>query len=352
MRHCGAVVLSVAVCLVVFLGFSAFAIDIGYQLAVRTECQRMVDASALAGATAVTEDDISLIYIRAIETALKNPVNTKLVYLDSADITLGWIDNAFSPVFETGTGKINAVKVLYGLSDIPVFFSGVFGYTNLFMNASVIATFNDRVVGFRPPLDRKSPLTPFTLPLEKWEEEKFSGPDNYSFDGRNVLDDSDGIPEVKLYISEATGGSTGVGNYGLLNVGSGSLGTPILGNQIENGISRDDLYDMNGEEMFTFVDGSSYEVTGDPGIKSGLESYIDTRLGDVIGFFLHDELTMSGSNTIYHIVNIKFGRVAHVDIHSANKTIIVQPVTFFGREIVTGEDASHSGDVGRLVLVK
>ncbi len=248
--------------------------------------------------------------------------------------------------------KVNAVKISYGLSDIPVFFSGIFGYTNLSMNALAIATFNDRVVGFRPPLDRKSPLTPFVLALEKWEEEKVSGPDNYSFDGRQVINSPDGISEVKLYISETTGGSVGAGNYGLLHVGSGSLGTGVLGEQIENGISSDDLYDMNGEEMFTFVDGSSYEVNGDPGIKSGLESYIETRLGDVIGFFLHDGLTMSGATAVYNIIDIKFGRLAYVDIRSANKIIIVQPVTFFGREIVTGEDAPHSGDVGRLVLIR
>ena len=100
MRYRGAVAMSVAVSLVMLLGFATLTIDIGYLLAVRIECQRMVDASALAGATAVTEDDTSLIYIRAIETALKNSVNTQSVHLDFADITLGWVDNAFSPVFE------------------------------------------------------------------------------------------------------------------------------------------------------------------------------------------------------------------------------------------------------------
>ena len=352
MRYRGAVAISVAVSMVVFLGFATLAIDIGYLLAVRTECQRMVDASALAGATAVTENDTSLIHIRAIETALKNSVNTQPVYLDFADITLGWVDNAFSPVFETGVHKVNAVKVLYGLNDIPVFFSGVFGYTNLSMSALAIATFNDRVVGFRPPDKRQSPLTPFALDINSWGEQKINGLDNYSFDGKTVVNSPDGVPEVQLYISMKPDGTVGAGNYGLVHVGSGSLGTPEIGDQIEYGIHQDDLYDMNGEEIFDFENGNSYDITGDPGIKVGIESYINTRVGDVVGFFIYNNLTLSGSNAVFTIVNIKFGRIAYVDIKSPNKQVIIQPVVYFGREIITGEDAPHSGDVGRLVLVR
>ncbi len=352
MRYRGTAVVSVAVSLMVTLGFAALAIDIGYLLTVRTQCQRAVDAAALAGASAVKQTDLSLVNIRAINIALQNPANNAPVLLSMNNIVLGWVDNAFNPVFEIGSGKVNAVKVSHSITNVPVFFSGIFGHTDLSVNTLAIAVFNDRVVGFRPPVERKNALTPFALPLEKWEEEKVSGPDDYSFDGSNPVNSPDGISEVKLYISGGGVGSVGAGNYGLLNIGSGSLGTSVLGEQIENGISHDDLYDLNGEDIFTFIEGSSYEVTGDPGIKSGLESYIDTRVGDVIGFFLHDELIMSGSNAVYNIVAIKFGRVAYVNIRSNNKTIIVQPVTYFGKEIVTGEDAPHSGDVGRLVLVR
>ncbi len=352
MRCHGAVALSVAVCLMVFVGFSAFAIDLGYQLTVRIECQRMVDASALAGVTAVTEDDISLIYVRAIETALENPANNKLIYLNNADITLGWVDNAFSPVFETGVGKVNAVQVLYGLSDIPVFFSAVFGYTNLSVNTLAIAVFNDRVVGFRPPEERQSPLTPFALDISSWEDQKINGSDNYSFDGKTVINSPDGVPEIQLYVSMKPDGSAGAGNYGLVHVGGVSLGTPEIGNQIEHGIHQDDLYDMNGEEIFNFENGNSYQITGDPGIKGGMEPYINTRIGNVIGFFLYDNLVLSGATATFNVIDIKFGRVAYVDIKSPSKQVIIQPVVFFGKEIVTGEDAPHSGDVGRLVLVK
>jgi hypothetical protein len=352
MRHRGTVVVSVAVSLVVILGFAACAIDLGYLLLVRTQAQRTVDAAALAGASAVTEINLSLVNTRSINTALQNPVNGAPVNLDPSKIILGWVDNAFNPVFETDVGKVNAVKVLHSINNVPAFFSGVFGHTDLSINALATAVFNDRVVGFRPPALRDSPLTPFALNIISWEDQKVNGSDNYSFNGKTIINSPDGKPEVQLYVSLQPNGSVGAGNYGLVHVGSTSLGTPEIGDQIEHGIHQNDLYDMNGEEIFSFENNNSYQITGDPGIKGGIESYVNTRIGDVIGFFLYDDLQLGGSNAVFRVVNIKFGRVVHVDIKSPSKQVIIQPEIFLGKEIITGENAPHSGDVGRLVLVR
>ena len=46
----GAVVAIVAVCLVIFVGFTALAVDIGHLYVVRNELQNAADAGALAGA--------------------------------------------------------------------------------------------------------------------------------------------------------------------------------------------------------------------------------------------------------------------------------------------------------------
>ncbi len=46
----GAVAVIVAVCLVVFVGFTALAVDVGHLYVVRNELQNAADAGALAGA--------------------------------------------------------------------------------------------------------------------------------------------------------------------------------------------------------------------------------------------------------------------------------------------------------------
>jgi Flp pilus assembly protein TadG len=56
----GAVVAIVAVCLVIFVGFTALAVDIGHLYVVRNELQNAADAGALAGARRLFIDDGSI----------------------------------------------------------------------------------------------------------------------------------------------------------------------------------------------------------------------------------------------------------------------------------------------------
>ena len=49
----GAVAIIVALCLILFIGFTAFAIDIGHLTVVRNELQNAADGAALAGAGAL-----------------------------------------------------------------------------------------------------------------------------------------------------------------------------------------------------------------------------------------------------------------------------------------------------------
>ena len=56
----GAVAALVAVCLVIFVGFTALAIDINHLYVVRNELQNSADAGALAGARFLLNDDMSI----------------------------------------------------------------------------------------------------------------------------------------------------------------------------------------------------------------------------------------------------------------------------------------------------
>ncbi len=72
----------------------------------------------------------------------------------------------------------------------------------------------------------------------------------------------------------------------------------------------------------------------------------------MIGFFLYSTVVQSGANATYTIVDVKFGRVMHVELRSGTKEIVVQPVVYSGAGIRLDPGAPRSGDIGRLVLAR
>jgi hypothetical protein len=185
-----------------------------------------------------------------------------------------------------------------------------------------------------------------------------SGSDSYGWepvDGE-VTTGGDDIPEVKLYPDKqkSTGKkgsgdeeSDGGGNFGTLNIGVGNQGNPYLRGQIENGVTSEDLENEIGTSEVTFYDDDGdakvYFITGNPGISAGIESSIESRVGDVVGFFLHSDVEKDGSNATYTIVAIRFGRLMDVQLSGKDKYLYVQPVLFAGPEVLTDEDAPNTG---------
>ncbi len=108
-----------------------------------------------------------------------------------------------------------------------------------------------------------------------------------------------------------------------------------------------------------FVDGGgdpmSYEVTGNPGMKASLEASIEQRIGDVVGFFVHDAVANSGSNTVYRLVGMRFARVMGVRFQGAQaqRGLWVQPVTYVGPDVITIPGApSSDGVAGKILLAR
>ena len=136
------------------------------------------------------------------------------------------------------------------------------------------------------------------------------------------------------------------------------------------GITGEDLTDMTGEPMIKFynqVSGEpvvfnavSYDVTGDPGIKAGVEDAMQAKIGEVVGFFLYKSVAEQGSNAIFDIVGMRFGRVMQVELsgsvgggNTTMKAIIIQKVAYYGPDIMTSSYVpSTDRTIGRLELVR
>ena len=71
---------------------------------------------------------------------------------------------------------------------------------------------------------------------------------------------------------------------------------------------------------------------------------MELRLGDLVGFFLHDHTTASGSNYEYRITSLRFGRLLEIDLtgNPANKRLVLQPVVYDGPGVQTDPDGESS----------
>ena len=151
-KESGAVVIVVAICLIVILGFLALALDIGYVMITRNESQNAADAAALAGARQLGEN----YHVRAADktanvvsvseaTAGLNRVARRSISQDNVAIRLGMWDQVSGTFAET-LANPNAVEATVtrrqGLTSGPIrtFIAGVLGIPNFRMEATATAT--------------------------------------------------------------------------------------------------------------------------------------------------------------------------------------------------------------------
>ncbi|MHC4674367.1 MAG: pilus assembly protein TadG-related protein, partial [Planctomycetota bacterium] len=377
----GAAAPTVAIALVVLLGFAALTIDGGRLYVARTELQRAADAGALAAALSMMPDttndykqDVSGGYQWASSIAESNICMGKpvgIVAQPGQDVTFGWLDKptdqAESFSIDKPLGYYNAVRVLARRTDsspgggILLTLANMWGFEVSDVSASAVAVLDDRVVGYMPPADAPNRITPFAIlksdeenPEDTYEWQKVNGEDNFGYnENTGVTGGADGIPEVRLYPTK----NDGPGNFGTLNIGVDNLGTSDLENQIFYGVTREQLLTEIGTPMLTFKDEAgnptSYTMTGNTGISVGMEDTVQACLGTVIGFFLYTVVEEQGSNAIYTIVDIRFGRVVDVHLTGNNKRIVVQPENYQGPEVQTDPEAPHNHlEVCRLMLVR
>ena len=120
------VAVQVAVLFSVLVGFAALVIDVGAMYNVRADLQRTADASALAGASIYTSDDMMRIRMgtadssllgtiiltgqdRATQYSLVNPsLGTTTTYVSTQDLVAGWLNLASStgPIQKTAKTRV------------------------------------------------------------------------------------------------------------------------------------------------------------------------------------------------------------------------------------------------------
>jgi hypothetical protein len=391
-RKRGVIAVQVAVVLAVLIGFAALTIDVGAMYNTRAELQRSADAAALAGAAAYMTDEMmrvrmnpddvdALGYVVSLANGLAtngaawNPsLGTTTTNVFGDDILTGWIDvtSASDPI-QTGcpAEQYNAVQVILRRQSseqeganppIALFFARIFGRGYTETTATAVAAFDDRFSGVSVS-ETGAGFLPFTIHEDAFASEMAGGGDQFGWDPdtETVYEGADGIREIRLYPYPLSGDpdSWGDGNFGVLNIGSTDQGLLQLRDQIINGVTAEDLEAEIGTSNPVFHDDDgnpvTYQITGSPGLDGGLVGAIQSVEGQIVGFFLHNDVILSGANSIYFINDIRFGRMMDIRLYGApdKRGLYIQPATYVGDNVEVDEDAPSSGGlVGRLVLVR
>lgn len=379
-RRRGIVAIQVGVMLAVLLGAAAMTIDVGQIYAARGELQRAADAAALAGATALMTDDMmdvrngvgSLDGVVAEAISRSNAIShlnktlNEATHIEFGDVLSGEINlNSGTDPLDQGAAAAdyNAIQVTVHRNaagsngQVPLFFSGVFGRFYSDSIATATAAFDDRFSGFDFDIPGGG-IAPFAMSREAYEQDLNNGPDFYSYDdvADNVFNAADGTREIRIYPYPYSGSgyTEGDGNFGMLNIGSVGQGTSTETAQIEDGVTSDQIFNEIGTTDPDF-ENNTYEITGSPGMVSSIKSTLEPMVGQVIGFFLHDGVVLSGSNATYTISSLRFGRIMAVKLTGAPSTrgIFIQPVSYVGNGVTTSPTApSTNGELGRIVLVR
>lgn len=391
-RRRAIVAVQVAVMLVMLLGVAALTVDVGVLYNTRADLQRTADAAALAGASSYTTDAMMAVRMGSSESAnlslvtsavrdrvnqfsgLNSTFGLSTTLVEAGDVSTGWLNlSSASDTIHVNpvAADFNAVSVLLRREDateagangaVKLFFAPVLGWLAGEIDASAVAVFDDRVASVAVT-ENGADLMPFTIHEDAFLSELAAGGDQYAYDDSSgtVGESGDGIREVRIYPFPLSGNDyeEGDGNFGVLNIGTGNQGISAEEEQILNGVPASDFELEIGTSDLTFADSTgtpvTYDITGSPGMESSLKSTLSERVGDVVAFFLHDNVVLSGSNATYTITQIRYGRVMGVRLTGppSDRGLYIQPVSYTGSEVRISPTAPSSGGlVGRIVLAR
>jgi Flp pilus assembly protein TadG len=348
----GNVLILFAVLLTSLVGMVAFAIDTGYIALTKTQLQRTADAAAHAGS-----QKLALVPGQVHDTAAVRAEVRRFVALNAPglsvrdeDITLLRYDPFAAEEQQASTdlsaGEPNAVQVIVrrdgqANGPLPLFFAPVIGTraTNvLAVSTSYVQTARGLTAG--------SPLIPYVVDinwyLKATGQAGATAPGYALQDAATVTADgafrlgADGKPEVLLFSSD----KKAPGNFGSIDIGTASNGTPELARQILYGPTRADFNQPDFRRLVA-ADGALYapfSVTGDTGISNGVKDEFAAIVGQVRIVPLASRVTGNGNNATFDIVGFAAMVVTAVDLTGSPKEVWAQPSA-----VVTNRATAGSG---------
>jgi Flp pilus assembly protein TadG len=352
-RRPGNVLPFICVLLVFLGGMVAFAIDTGYIAVTRTRLQRAADSGAHAGAFSLATFDGR----GSQEATARDEIKKFIGFNESGTVLDADIKffryNPTKPagarVTQTTTADepANAVEVTVRRDDrangrLPLFFGPLLGTGKADVRAKASA-FLPTAKGILPG----APLIPYAMHVDRYYAalgQTRTGPDGQVIpttdtalvrENGTVTAGSDGIREVVLF----GGSKVTPGNFGSVDLGSASNGTPEARRQILYGPTWGDFNHPDFQDKLQ-PDGSivaPLTLGGDPGLSSAVRDSFEAVLGKPRIVFLYDTVSGNGENTVYHVVGFAAVTITDVDLTGNPKQVRVQPTRVITASVTAGD---------------
>lgn len=360
-RRRGNILLLTAALMVVMMACIAFSVDVGYLYIARSELQRTADASAIAAAWELLDENApagaatasTLSYearVKANQFAALNPVTNDTAALGVEDVQIGFMANPSDPGQDISFASVqmpNAVRVKVQKTslqngEVPLFFARVMGFDSAAAEAEATAALINNFGGFRSPSDGSNlDLLPFALDVDTWNALLAGGgSDNYQYnsDTKTVTGGSDGVREVNLY-PQGTGSP---GNRGTVDIGGANNSTADIARQIVSGVSKDDMDQIGGSLEFDC--NGELELNGDTGISAGVKDELASIIGEPRIIPIFSQVEGPGNNAQYTIVKFVGVRVCYVKLTGSmsSKKVIIQPCNVIARGGIPSDDPGSS----------
>jgi len=358
----GTVIVLAAAMLIVVFGIAAFTVDFGMINVTKGQVQNAADSGAHAamqellkgigpGATVTSQVAAANSGGKAqsmVQTFRSGDVTSTQLSVQR-DVRFGrrsWSPTTGQWVKEWGVTPYNMVEVSVRRTQaanapLGAIFSKVLGFNAFDVEARSVASVAP-ATGFKLPTGSSSTidLLPIALDLTTWNNlvQQISTGTSYGFQDQNrynsalatVTSASDAIPEVNIYPDANS--SLPPGNRGTVDIGSAGNSTNDLKRQIQYGINANDLsYFPNGELKFN-NQGILY-LNGDTGISAGIESALQSIIGQVRAIPIFITVSGPGNNANYTIVKFVGVRIMAVKLTGGPKQrfVRVQPAPFSSR---------------------
>lgn len=343
----GNVLVLFAVILTGLVGMVAFAIDVGYIALTKTRLQCTADAGALAGSA-----KLALVPGQAHDPAAVRAEVKKFVALNNPELSVRDEDIVlvrYDPFAAAGqrvstdltTGQPNGVQVTMRRDDqandrLRLFFAPVIGNPT----AAVAATSTAYVQQARGLRHRSAMMSVGEMPLipyvvhEDWYftatgRAQGTVPAYALQDAATIAADGTfvAIPDGKQEVLLFSDGKHAPGNYGSIDIGSASNGTPELERQILYGPTEADFQHRDFQDKLA-ADGALYapfSATGDTGISNGVKDEFEAIVGQARIVPLYSTVTRTGNNTTYEITGFASMVITGVKLTGNPKQVWAQP---------------------------
>ncbi|MBC7964498.1 MAG: hypothetical protein H7Z17_01130 [Fuerstia sp.] len=355
------IVLAVAMLIVVF-GIAAFTVDFGFLNVTKGQIQNAADSAAHAamqelvqgigpGATVTPQVAAANAGGKAqsmVASFRSGDVASTQLSVER-DVRFGrrsWNSTTNQWVKEWGVTPYNMVEVSVRRTQasgapLGAIFSNVLGYKTFDVEAKSVASVAP-AIGFQLPAGSSSTvdLLPIALDLTTWNNlvQQISTGTSYGFQDQHrynsafgtVTSASDTLPEVNIYPDANS--SLPPGNRGTVDIGAAGNSTNDLKRQIQYGINANDLsYFPNGELKFD-NQGILY-LNGDTGISAGIETALQSIIGQVRAIPIFITVSGPGNNAEYTIVRFVGVRVMAVKLTGGptQRYVRVQPAPYSSR---------------------